>query len=172
MATGPTPSTQSNRRSTAHSGWLYQLFKNAVLLSLARQKLSSFNDPVADAIFQALAIASMKEAQRTVLHIFGYHGIELGQQRELLLDVMKYAQKGGLDHVTLPKAPHDLDGLFLTRFEDAIPATRAANLDKLYRDKPLMVKSAMAFIVIFLSFLDDPQYHIAGICDGGILADP
>ncbi len=150
---------------------LYQLFKNAVLMSLIRKKLPNLEDPTSKAIFEVLALASMKEAERIVLHIFAYHGIELRQQRELILDVMGYAQSGGLQHVTPPEAPHDLDGLFLSCFEDSSPAARKVNLDRLYEDKPLMVKGALAFIVIFMSFLDDPNFSVEGIHEGGMQAD-
>jgi hypothetical protein len=138
---------------------LYQLFKNAVLMSLVRKKVTN------------LALASMKEAERIVLHIFAYHGIELQDQRALIIDVMRYAQAGGLQHVTPPEAPHDLDGLFLSCFEDSSPEARKVNLDRLYLDKRLMVKSALAFIVIFMSFLDDPSYYVSGIHEGGMNAD-
>lgn len=147
---------------------LYQLFKNAVLMSLIRKRLPDLVDPTSKAMFDVLAQASMKEAERIVLHIFAYHGIELREQRELILDVMRYAQEGGLEHVTPPDAPHDLDGLFMSWFEDASPEARKANTDHLYEDKPLMVKSALAFIVIFMSFLDDPEYYVAGIHEGGM----
>jgi len=150
---------------------LYQLFKNAVLMSLIRKKLPNLEDSTSKAIFDVLAQASMKEAERIVLHIFAYHDIALPVQRELIMDVMRYAQDGGLQHVTPPEAPHDLDGLFLSCFEDLNPAARKANLEKLYRDKPLMVKGALAFIVIFMSFLDDPSYYVAGIHEGGMQAD-
>jgi hypothetical protein len=150
---------------------LYQLFKNAVLMSLIRKKLPNLEDQTSKAIFEVLALASMKEAERIVLHIFAYHGIELRQQRELILDVMSYAQSGGLQHVTPPEAPHDLDGLFLSCFEDSSHTARKVNLDRLYEDKPLMVKSALAFIVIFMSFLDDPTFSVEGIHEGGMQAD-
>ncbi len=149
---------------------LYQLFKNAVLMSLVRKKVTNL-EPTGKAIFDMLALASMKEAERIVLHIFAYHGIELQDQRALIIDVMRYAQAGGLQHVTPPEAPHDLDGLFLSCFEDASPQARKINLDRLYLDKRLMVKSALAFIVIFMSFLDDPSYYVSGIHEGGMNAD-
>ena len=150
---------------------LYQLFKNAVLMSLIRKKLPDLKDPTSKRIFEMLAHASMKEAERIVLHIFAYHGIDLRAQRQLILDVMHYAQGGGLDHVTPPEEPNDLDGLFLSCFEDSDATARKKNLEKLYRDKPLMVKSALAFIVIFMSFLDDEKYFVTGIHEEGIHAE-
>jgi hypothetical protein len=150
---------------------LYQLFKNAVLMSLVRTKLPALEDPTSKAIFEALATASMKEAQRIVLHIFAYHGVELQRQRELIVDVMQYAQLGGLQHVTAPDAPHGLDGLFLSCFADSTSSVRKQNLDRLYQDKPLMVQGALAFIVIFMSFLDDPSFSVEGIHEGGVQAE-
>lgn len=150
---------------------LYQLFKNAVVLSLMRQKEAGKNDPAAQAMFNALAVASMKEAQRTILHIFAFHEPDVRKQRGLLMDAMGYVQDGGIDHVTPPSRNRMLDGLFLSRFEDSDPTVRKERLAALYHDKPLMVEAAIAFIVIFLSFLSDPKYYVRGVGAHGIVAD-
>ncbi len=150
---------------------LYQLFKNAVVLSMMRQKQAGKDDPAAQAMFNALAVASMKEAQRTILHIFAFHEVDVRKQRDLLLDAMGYVQEGGIDHVTHPNGGRMLDGLFLSRFEDSDPTARKARLEALYRDKALMVEGAIAFIVIFLSFLNDPAYFVRGVGEQGIVPD-
>jgi len=150
---------------------LYQLFKNAVVLSLMRQKDVGKGDPAAMAMFNALAVASMKEAQRTILHIFAFHETDVRKQRELIMDAMGYVQAGGVDHVTPPGHGRMLDGLFLSRFEDTSPQDRKQRLDALYCDKPLMVEAAIAFIVIFLSFLSDEKYFVRGVGAQGIVPD-
>jgi hypothetical protein len=149
---------------------LYQLFKNAELMSLIRKRNSEL-DATARRLFTLLARASMKEAERIVLHIFGYHINDLQMQRELLLDVMRYAQEGGLDRVTPPGAKHPLDGHFVSCFEDTNSKIREENLNRLYQDKPMMVRSALAFIVIFMNFMEDDNYFVAGIHEGGMEAD-
>ena len=86
------------------------------------------------------------------------------------MDVLAYAQSGGMERVTLPSAASRLDGFFLSAFEHADPKQRAQCLDRLYRDKSLMVQASLAFIVLFLSFLGDPDYYVRGIGEGGISA--
>jgi hypothetical protein len=147
---------------------LYQLFKNAVVLSLIRQRGSVVDDASAASLFAALATASMKEAERIVLHILGYHAPEVGEQRRLLLETMEYAQSGGMGRVTFPSEWRSLDGLFLSSFENTGPASRDDNLARLGQNRPLMLQAALAFIVIYLSFLNDPGYFIADVSENGI----
>ena len=63
-----------------------------------------------------------------------------------------------------------LHGLFSTYF--APPDSRVLNrqLASLYQDKPLMIQACIAFIVIFLGFLNDPRYYVRGISVAGIEA--
>lgn len=147
---------------------LYQLFKNAVLLSLIRQNGVVSDDPVAANIFDALCAASLKEAQRNFMHVVGYHFTDLQQQRALLLEVMHYCHGGGSDRVTRPDEHHLLDGLFSTYFGPDAKLVRDQRLDELYRNKPLMISTAIAFIVVFLSFLNDQHYYVKGISTEGI----
>ena len=146
---------------------LYQLFKNAVLLSLVRKK-HTVQDDAADALFAALAEASIKEAQRNIYHLLVYHLREVKQQRKLVLEAMRYCQAGGTSRITRSGGSHRLDGLILDRFDHSSSADRDRALAELYRDKPLMAQAALAFIVVFQSFLNDPHYHLKGISDRGI----
>lgn len=147
---------------------LYQLFKNSVLMSLVRRRSQQQLDETARLLFDGLATASMKEAQRIVLHIFGYHRPDTKRLQALLVEVMRYAQAGSLDKVTNPHASHRLDGLFVSRFRDSEPGERKRNLAALYEDKDLMVEAALAFVVIFESFLIDPEYHLQGVTEDGL----
>ena len=61
-----------------------------------------------------------------------------------------------------------LDGLFSTYFGHKSSKVRRQQLDILYQNKNLMLEAAMAFIVIFLSFLNDESYYIQGISAEGI----
>jgi hypothetical protein len=147
---------------------LYQLFKNAVVLSLIRSEKVSLNDPASQRLFNGIALASMREAQRVVIHIFDYHYQEIRSQRKCLMDAMTFWQEGRTGAVTTPSSKHQLDGLFKIYFDHMDSETRKKQLDKLYHDKSLMINAAIAFIVIFQNFLNNPEYYIQGISPTGI----
>ena len=147
---------------------LYQLFKNAVLLSLIRQNTSVLADKTLQILFSAACDASLKEAQRTLNHLMGYHIKDLSVQRELVLQSMKYCFSGRSDLVTRPDGDQLLDGLFSTYFAHTSKKLLHQKLDILYQNKPLMIQASLAFIVIFLSFLNDSKYYIKGISSEGI----
>jgi hypothetical protein len=151
---------------------LYQLFKNAILLSLIREKQAAIGDPTAGRLFEALGMASVQEAQRIALHILAYHETSIPRQRALLMEVQAYAQEGGLTRITSPSGRHSLDGLFMTRFDYADSATRERHLDLLYQNKGLMLQAAVGFVGIFMSFVHTSDYWIRGISDHGIDVDP
>jgi hypothetical protein len=146
---------------------LYQLFKNAVLLSLIRQKKSLHYAPGAQPLFEQLIKASMDEAQRIIVHIFDYHLKDVDQQRQLLLDTMNYCQKGGTLEITKPGERSRLDGLFVNYFENSSSTEHKQKLDDLYKDKPLMVQTALSFVTIFKYFLLDPDFSLKGIHEDG-----
>ncbi len=150
---------------------LYQLFKNAILLSLIREKRAAPADIAATRLFEALALASMREAQRIALHIMRYHQTGVDRQRALLMEVQAYAQEGGMTRTTSPSRKHALDGLFMMRFDHADAVVRDQHLDELYNDKGLMIQAAVSFVVIFLNFVYSPDYWVHGISDHGIDAE-
>lgn len=147
---------------------LYQLFKNAILLSLIRQSKTLPNDPSTQHLFETIAIAGMREAQRIAMHIFLHHYELPHQQRELLMETMHYCQTSGISEVTTAGTNYRLDGLFKEFFDHDASDIRKQHLDVFYEDKPLMIEAAMAFIVIFQSFLSDPAFYIRGISAKGI----
>jgi hypothetical protein len=149
---------------------LQQLYKNAVLLSLIRQLTFTTETPGRRTLFNAVAEASLKEAQRTFMHVLGYHFKEPGAQRRLILDAMDYCFSGRSDLVTRPDGQRMLDGLFSTYFAPTDGKVLKQQLDSLYQNKPLMIQACIAFIVIFLGFLNDPRYFIRGISIEGIEA--
>ncbi|MDZ7386825.1 MAG: hypothetical protein ONB07_11990 [candidate division KSB1 bacterium] len=151
---------------------LYQLFKNTVLMSIMRQRGLWRDDEPVRKLFDALARASMKEAQRIILHIIAYHETSIDQVRALMMETMEYVRHGGIDAVTLPMPGSRLDGLFMSRFGDTDKVALEEKLQNLYQDKPLMIEAALAFIVIFLSFIDDPDYYVHGINEQGIHPQP
>ena len=147
---------------------LYQLFKNAVLMSLIRQKMDICADTVSCTLFDALSDASLAEAQRTLIHLLDYHVRDLTKQRQLVLEAMDYCYGGRIDMVTEPDGSRMLDGLFSTYFAHTQKDIRDRELDRLYQDKQLMIEASMAFIVIFLSFLNAPEFFVKGISARGI----
>jgi len=150
---------------------LYQLFKNAVLLSMIRQKDTPPRDDTVQVFFKAVSSASLKEAQRTFVHILSYHHTNLEEARMLLLDVMEYCYKGHIDAITHVAEGQTLDGFFTTYFGPVSSKIRNEKLALLYNNKPLMLEASVAFIVIFLSFLNDPDFYVKGITTEGISPD-
>ena len=147
---------------------LYQLFKNAVLLSLIRQHVPAAGRREVRNLFDALSEAGLKEAQRTLIHLISYHVKDLHTQRSLVLEAMQYCYSGRSDLVTMPDGSQLLDGLFSTYFGNKVKKNRRQQLDILYQNKPLMLEASVAFLVIFLSFLNDDTFYIRGISAEGI----
>jgi len=147
---------------------LYQLFKNAVLLSLIRQHVPAASRREVRNLFDALSEAGLKEAQRTLIHLISYHVKDLHTVRSLVLEAMQYCYSGRSDLVTMPDGSQLLDGLFSTYFGNKAKKTRHQQLDILYQNKPLMLEASVAFLVIFLSFLNDETFYIRGISAEGI----
>jgi hypothetical protein len=149
---------------------LHQLYKNAVLLSLIRQLPVPPETPARHTLFNAVAEASLKEAQRTLMHLLGYHLKDHHAQRRLIVDAIDYCFSGRSDLVTKPDGQQMLDGLFSTYFATPDGRVLSQQLDRLYQNKPLMIQASIAFIVIFLGFLNDSRYYIRGISIEGIAA--
>ena len=147
---------------------LYQLFKNAVLLSLIRKHVPAARRREVRKLFDALSEAGLKEAQRTLIHLISYHVKDLHTQRNLVLEAMQYCYSGRSDLVTMPDGSQLLDGLFSTYFGNKTKKSRHQQLDILYQNKPLMLEASVAFLVIFLSFLNDETFYIRGISAEGI----
>lgn len=150
---------------------LYELFKNTVVLSLVRQRLGAREDATVGVLFDAIATASMREAQRVVLHLFAYHVTETSRQYELLAETLAYCRAGGISAVTRVNPSNRLDGLFLERFDAPSSQARQRKLEELYADKDLMVAAALAFMVIFMNFRDDPGFLVRGVTPAGISPD-
>jgi len=147
---------------------LYQLFKNAVLLSLIRRHAPDSGQRSQKLLFDAVSEAGLNEAQRTLIHLISYHVKDVSTQRGLILEAMQYCYSGRSNLVTKPDGSHLMDGLFSTYFGHKSGQLRRQQLDILYQNKNLMLQAAVAFIVIFLSFLNDENYYIQGISAEGI----
>ena len=147
---------------------LYQLFKNAVLLSLIRLYAPNSGGRSQKLLFDAVSEAGLNEAERTLVHLISYHVKDVSTQRGLILEAMQYCYSGRSNLVTKPDGSQLLDGLFSTYFGHKSSKVRRQQLDILYQNKNLMIEAAVAFIVIFLSFLNDENYYIHGISAEGI----
>jgi hypothetical protein len=146
---------------------LYRLFKATVVMSLYRKRRVTDDDPGIRKLFEALAVAGMRESQRVVLSLWAHDLPYVLEQRALLMDVLNYAQQGYLDRANYPSPNRRLDGLFLTRFEDSDHEIRKQKLANLDSDIPLLLDGALAFSVIFESFLN-PGFRVRGITEEGI----
>jgi len=91
---------------------LYQLFKNAVLLSLIRLHGPDTSRRSQDILFDSVAEAGLNEAQRTLIHLISYHVKDVSVQRGLILDAMQYCYSGRSDLVTIPTAASCWTGCF------------------------------------------------------------
>lgn len=139
---------------------LYRLHKAATILTTIRSRGTPMDETTCR-LFEAIANAAVCEAQRIVLHLMGFHIKDCDLQRRLLLSTMKYSMEGGLDIVTEPSSNNPLDGLFSRFFAPADKKLREAQLLTLYDDKPLMMQAAVAFVIIFDRFVDEPCFCLA-----------
>ena len=154
---------------------LYQLFKNAVFLSLLRREKLDKLDESTSVLFTTLARASLAEAQRNLAHLFTYHITQTEAKRAIVTSVMEYCQAGAISMVTDYGRRHRLDGLFKHHFDHETKAIREQHLTELYQDKPFMAEISLAFTAVFHNFLVDPDFLIRGIDPLGIhpeLSDP
>jgi len=157
--TGPVVKTphHSDRRING-AVRLYELYKNALLLSLLNERAFAFGE--ADRpLFDSLAVAGINEAQNVMLHIFTYHLRDTEKQRSLLLDVMEYCRAGRLT-IAGSGGTHRLDRLFRDSFPLKQKERLTDKLGEIYEDKELMAEAAVAFIVIFTDFLNNPHSRI------------
>ena len=143
---------------------LYELYKSALFLSLLNSEKIDVSK-CTQQLYNSLAIASINEAHNIMLHIFTYHLTDVKKQKNVLMDVMNYCNKGGLNKITTDKN-HVLDGLFTNYFESDNKEQLKGKLDKLYGDKELMAEAAVEFAVIFTNFLNDDGFFIEGIMVG------
>ena len=133
-----------------------------------RQKLPDLCDQHDEVLFNALAEASLKEAQRTFIQLMAHDPHPLVAQRDLVLEAMAYCYGGRSERVTEPDEKNLLDGLFSSYFGHESKRIRNQRLDLLYQNKSLMIQASLAFIVIFLSFMNDPQFYVRGISVQGM----
>ena len=137
---------------------LFQLYKNIMFLTLIRTNKLKLED-TANMLFESLIMASSKEAQNIILHIFAYHLCAPDEQKALLHDILAFilGKKGEQPVV------HDLNKIGAV-FNDCLNHTDKTVLDtqinNLYENKRLMCQTALIFLIIFSNFLNDPAFSI------------
>jgi hypothetical protein len=147
---------------------LSQLFKNLSFLALLRHDGLDRLDDTTERLFVGLAVAGIREAQWLALEMFNTCITDVQQQRCLLMGVMQYCIDGGVRAVTLKEAGNPLDGILIESF-----AAREQGQDKemfcrLFQDHNRLARMVLAFIVMFASFINDPQYTVHGIERSGV----
>ncbi len=147
---------------------LYQLYKNAIFLSILRQRGKDRVDDSAIRLFQALAHASLRQARQILVHLFMFHITSTHHQRALLNEAMEYCQSERIAEVHPADHPHRLDGVFDTVFNIPDRKKLRRSLDELYADKPMMSLVAIAMAATFSSFRNDPSFYIDGIDPAGL----
>jgi len=146
---------------------LFQLYKNAVFLSMLRDEKVPLSK-AAKKLFNSLAIVSIREAQTTMLHIFAYHLTSPEHQRAILLEAMEYSHGGGFEFIR-EEGPSVLDGLFRKYFVHENLEMKKKRLADMYQDKRLMGLVAVTFLIVFANFINSDDYVIKGISAAGII---
>lgn len=141
---------------------LSQLFKNTILLAMMRQHQLDQVDQTTQRLFVGLAVAGIREAQWLALELFNTEYDGVARQRELLLSVMDYCAGGGVASVRSPGALGELDGVFV-RFTSGTKEEQKKMLVELFENRERLARMALAFIVVFASFINDRDYTLEGI---------
>lgn len=147
---------------------LSQLFKDTIFLALLRSSRLDRIDATTRKLFVGLAVAGIREAQWLALEMFNTCYADVQKQRALLTEVMHYCSSGGVQSVTSKDAGDVLDGIMVEVFTAQQNGKQKKMLAELFENHELLAKMVLAFIVIFASFINDPDYTIHGIDRLGI----
>jgi hypothetical protein len=145
---------------------LSQLFKDTLLLAMLRNAGLDRQDVATRRLFVGLAVAGIREAQWLALEMFNTVYADVAGQRALLLEVMEYCARGGINSVRAANAEDALDGVFV-RFTSGSKAEQKAALTELFNDRDRLARMVLAFIVVFAAFINDPGYTLQGIDRSG-----
>ena len=145
-----------------------QLFKNVVLMSMLRQQELDHLDDTTSRLFHALATTSSEQAQWAVAGLLSSPEIGWQDRRSLLREMMDYCAGGGMAAIRRKDKGGSLDGSFLEHFAHPDDRTRKKQIERLYNDKPLVIRMLVLYIGIFTSFVADPTYYLHGIDRTGL----
>lgn len=149
---------------------LSQLFKDLIFLTLIRKEKLDTLDSTTRRLFIGLAVAGIREAQWLALEIFNTCITSVPNQREILLEVMQYCTQGGIEGVHLESRGGRLDGMLLSVFAAQIEGKRRELLTELFEDHERLALMVLTFIVVFASYINDPEYTVRGIGRDGMSA--
>jgi len=82
--------------------------------------------------------------------------------------MMDYCSAGGMVAIHRKDKGGLLDGSFMEHFAHPDDKTRKKQIEKLYNDKPLVIRVLVLYIGMFTSFLADPHYYLHGIDRAGL----
>lgn len=145
---------------------LSQLFKNTILLAILRNHGLDNQDPITKRLFVGLAVAGIREAQWLALEIFNTVYNDVGKQRQMLLEMMQYCAAGGIASVRAQGAMSELDGVFV-KFTSGTKASQKKMLVDLFENREALIRMILAFIVVYASFINNPEYTLKGIDRSG-----
>jgi hypothetical protein len=143
---------------------LANLFKNAMFMSLLRSERCSLAGSTSR-LCCSLLTASIRIAQFVVHDAFAT--LDVREQKAAVREVMSYCSTGGLGAVR-KGGMHPLDGLFLERYGDT--EGRKSRLRDVFLDRPLFARVGLVFLALFSNFINNPDYMIEGINEGGMWA--
>jgi hypothetical protein len=150
---------------------LAQLFKNALFLSLLRVTKRCELDETTSHLFDAIAIASIREAQWLALELIAMHDEkDMPALRKEFIETMEYSYSGGSTQVHAASPEGGLAGFFLERFANTRGQDRRDAIMELYENRDYLVRVVITFIATFSAFLNDPDFSIEGIDRVGIRA--
>jgi hypothetical protein len=150
---------------------LSQLFKDLTFLALLRSEGLDRLDTDTAKLFNGLAVAGIREAQWLALESFKTSITDVDKQRALLMEVMDYCTKGGIEAVTAAEAGGELDGILLNTFKAQQAGSRRKMLAELFNDRVQLTRMVLTFIVVFAAFINDSSYVIRGIGRAGPQAE-
>jgi len=143
---------------------LAQLFKNALFLSLMRITGRCKLDDTSSALFDAIAIASIREAQWLALELIAMHDEkDMPALRKEFIETMEYSYSGGSTQVHAVGVEGGLAGFFLERFANTRGQDRRDAITELYMNRDYLIRVVVTFIATFSAFLNDPEFSIEGI---------
>jgi len=151
---------------------LSQLFKNIVFLSLLRNEGLDKLDETTKRLFDAISIASIREAQWIALELFAAHtGKEqIKDLRRLVLDTMEYSYSGGAVEIHDGSTMGNLSGMILQNYAIKDGRIRKKKMMELYNNREHLTQAIVLFIASFASFLNNSEFSIKGISKDGITA--
>ncbi|MDP8208367.1 MAG: hypothetical protein P9L92_17000 [Candidatus Electryonea clarkiae] len=142
---------------------LNQLFKNVLFMSLLRQNQLDKKDSTTQALFDALAVASIREAQWIALELLAVKIKDTGKQRALINQIREYCIEGGITKVREDNKIGFLDGTILKRFAVSDKEIRKERLAEIFENNEFLASVTISFIATFSCFLNDPSFYIHGI---------